>query len=223
MDRFEFLEELDVSKTVARDLFLSINNVWEVLPQIGKFILNFEFDLSKEYKNVGNHVWVGKNVEISPSALVMGPAIIGENSVIRHNAFIRGNVIIGENVVIGNSCEVKNSILFDYAQVPHFNYVGDSVLGYKAHMGAGSILSNVRSDKSNVSVKFGDSVVCTNLRKFGAIIGDFCEIGCNAVLNPGTILSKNVIVYPTSMVRGFVPRDFIFKNDGTLVKKIKKN
>ena len=216
----DFSKMLNFSETVAAELFENVIYPWEVLPLINNFILKLFSTLDKnKYYEFKSNVWVSKNANISSSALVEGPAIIQCNSEIRHNAFIRGNVIIGENNVIGNSCEVKNSILFNSVQVPHFNYVGDSILGYKSHLGAGAILSNVRSDKKNIIVKSGTDILKTGLRKFGAVIGDFCEIGCNAVINPGTILEKNVVVYPTSMVRGWIKENYIFKNSGDLVQK----
>lgn len=213
-------EDLNFSETISSDLFKTVNYPWEVLPLIGDFILDISKSLDKsQYSEISPKVWIGKNVSIAPSASISGPAIIQEGTELRHNAFIRGNVIIGKNSVVGNSCELKNSILFNNVQVPHFNYVGDSILGYKSHLGAGVILSNVRSDKKNVNITVNGNKITTNLRKFGAIIGDFSEVGCNAVLNPGTILKKNVIVYPTSMVRGIIPENTIYKTDGTIIKK----
>lgn len=212
---------VDFSQTIANELFKTVKYPWEVLPLIGDFILNKSQFLDKsEYNEIDAQVWVAKNVSIAPSVSIVGPVIIQAGVELRHNAFIRGDVIIGKNSIIGNSCELKNSILFNNVQVPHFNYVGDSILGYKSHLGAGAILSNVRSDKKNININLDGTKFETNLRKFGAIIGDFSEIGCNAVLNPGTILKRNVTVYPTSMVRGVIPENTIFKNDGTLIKKL---
>lgn len=170
---------------------------------------------------MGEDVWVGKGTFIEKSALIKGPAIIGYNCEIRHCAYIRGNVIIGNNVIVGNSTEVKNAILFNKVQVPHFNYVSDSVLGYKAHLGAGVITSNLKSDGTFVKVKYESNIIETGLRKFGAILGDFAEVGCNTVLNPGTILGKNSIVYPLCSVRGVIPENSILKNSGEIVERIK--
>jgi len=198
----------DLNQTIAKKLFENIYYPWEVLPKIKNFILETGPTLSKdEYEEIKENVWVSKDAKIADSAYIDGPTIIGKGTEIRHCAFIRGGVIVGENCVVGNSTEIKNSILFNGVQVPHFNYVGDSVLGYKAHMGAGSITSNVKSDKSVVTVKIGSEKMDTGLKKFGAILGDHVEIGCNAVLNPGSVLGRNVSVYPTSMVRGFIPEN----------------
>lgn len=211
---------LDFSQTISEKLFKSVQYPWQVLPLIGDFILKTMESMDKsKYIEISHQVWVSKSASIANSALILGPTIIFDNTEIRHNAFIRGNVIIGENSVVGNSCELKNCILFNEVQVPHFNYVGDSILGYKSHLGAGAILSNVRSDKKNIKINLNGVIVETNLRKFGAIIGDFSEIGCNAVLNPGTILKRNVTIYPTSMVRGIISENSIFKNDGSLIRK----
>lgn len=214
-------EILDISQTIAKNIFKNIIYPWEVLPLIGNFIIELSKTLPQnEYVEIKPSVWVSNKAEISNSAYIQGPAIIQKNTHVRHCAFIRGNVIIGENVVVGNSTELKNVILFNNVQVPHYNYVGDSILGYKSHLGAGAITSNVRSDKSGIIVKLGSQKIDTNLRKFGAIIGDFCEIGCNAVLNPGTILHRNCSVYPTSMVRGVIKKNSIFKNDGTIIERV---
>ncbi len=211
---------LDTSKTIAQDIFKNITYPWEALSLIKDFILTIGPHLSKnEYTEIERNVWVSRQSEISPSASITGPTIIQKNSQIRHCAFIRGNAIIGENVVIGNSTEIKNSILFNSVQVPHFNYVGDSILGYKAHMGAGAITSNVKSDRSLVTLKFEDKKIQTGLKKFGSIISDYVEVGCNAVLNPGTIIGRNSNIYPTSMVRGFVKQNAIFKNSGEIIDK----
>lgn len=211
---------LDLSQSITKDLFQQIEYPWQALTKINSFICEFSrFSDKSDYVEIKPGVFVSKSCEISPSASISGPTIVQDFSEIRHNAFIRGNVIIGRNCIIGNSCELKNSIIFNNVQVPHFNYVGDSILGYKSHLGAGAILSNVRSDKKSINVKFRDLVIETNLRKFGSIVGDFCEIGCNAVLNPGTILGKNVTIYPTAMARGVVPNNTMLKNDGNLVDK----
>ncbi len=212
---------LDLSQTSAEKLFEGIYYPWEVLPLIKNYIIEIGKNLSpSKFDEVKENVWISKNAYVSPTACIQGPTIIEENTEVRHCAFIRGSAIIGKNCVVGNSTEVKNSVIFNNVQIPHFNYVGDSVMGYRSHMGAGSIISNVKSDKSNVSVKFKDKKIDTELRKFGAIVSDFVEIGCNAVLNPGTIIGRNSSVYPTSMVRGFLEENSILKNSGKSVAKI---
>lgn len=219
--RFNCNQLLDTTHTIAEKIFKKINYPWEALGLIKDFIKELGPTLPKEeYEEISENVWISKKATIFPSAYIEGPTIIQENAQIRHCAFVRGSAIIGKNCVVGNSTELKNVILFDNVQVPHFNYVGDSILGYKAHMGAGSITSNVKSDKSLVSIKFQEEKIDTNLKKFGAIIGDYVEIGCNAVLNPGTIIGRNSTVYPTSMVRGALEENSIFKNNGKIVKKI---
>lgn len=208
------LRELD-----AQAIFEGIKYPWEVLTKINAFILEYAKTLPKDFERIDEFVWVGKGTTIEKSALIKGPAIIGYNCEIRHCAYIRGNVIIGNNVVVGNSTELKNSILFNKVQVPHYNYVSDSILGYKAHLGAGAITSNLKSNNTLVKVKCGDDIIETGLRKFGAILGDSAEVGCNAVLNPGTILGKDCIVYPLSSVRGYVPENSILKNSGEIIDK----
>ena len=212
---------LDLSKTIASEIFSGLSYPWEALPKIKDFILNLGPKLPKdEFEEIKENVWVSKEAVIANSAFIAGPTIICKGTEIRHCAFIRGSVIVGENCVVGNSTELKNAILFNNVQVPHFNYIGDSILGFKAHFGAGSIVSNVKSDKSNVSVLINGSKTDTGLRKFGAIVADYVEIGCNAVLNPGTIIGRNSNVYPTSMVRGDIGENMIFKAQGNIVKKI---
>lgn len=212
---------LDLSKTIASEIFSGLSYPWEALPKIKDFILNLGPKLSKdEFEEIKENVWVSKEAVIANSAFIAGPTIICKGTEIRHCAFIRGSVIVGENCVVGNSTELKNAILFNNVQVPHFNYIGDSILGFKAHFGAGSIVSNVKSDKSNVSVLMNGNKTDTGLRKFGAIVADYVEIGCNAVLNPGTIIGRNSNVYPTSMVRGVIGENMIFKAQGNIVKKI---
>lgn len=212
---------LDTSHTIAKEIFEKINYPWEALSLIKDFIKEVGPTLPKEeYDEIAENVWISKKATVFPSAHIDGPTIIQENAQIRHCAFIRGSAIVGKNCVVGNSTELKNVILFDNVQVPHFNYVGDSILGYKSHMGAGSITSNVKSDKSLVAVKLSDEKIQTDLKKFGAILGDYVEIGCNAVLNPGTIIGRNSTVYPTSMVRGVIEESTILKNNGKMVKKI---
>ena len=213
---------LDFEKTIAKDLFKDIIYPWEVLPKISEFIIRLGQNLSlEEYDKKGDNIWIAKSAKVAPTAFINGPAIICANAEIRHCAFIRGNAIIGENAVVGNSTELKNVILFNNVQVPHYNYVGDSVLGYKAHMGAGSITSNVKSDKTLVTIKC-DGKIETGLKKFGAILGDNVEVGCNSVLNPGTVIGRSSNIYPLSMVRGFVPEKSIYKNKNDIVEKLDK-
>lgn len=208
-------ELFDLEKTIAKDLFKRVDNPWEVLPLIKDYILEIIPSLGSDYNKLKEGVYVHKSVKINPSAYIDGPTIICEDSEIRHNAYIRGSVIIGKNCVIGNSTEVKNSILFDGVNCPHFNYVGDSVLGENSHTGAGVILSNERSDKKNVKVES----IETNLRKMGAIVGGNVEIGCNSVVCPGTIIGGNTSVYPLTMVKGVIPSNSIVKTTNEIVKK----
>lgn len=192
---------------------------WEALPHIGAFIHSLASLLRGEYENRGEDVWVHKTASVSSTAEIIGPCVICEGAEVRHCAFIRGNALVGKGAVVGNSTELKNVILFDGVQVPHYNYVGDSILGYKAHMGAGSITSNMKSDKTNVRVVCGTDGYETGLRKFGAALGDFVEVGCNSVLNPGTVVGKNSVIYPLSMVRGAVPAGSIYKKQGEIVDR----
>lgn len=218
--RLHYSNFLDISQSVAGELFLDTLYPWEVLPKIKDFVISLGSLLPKdEYSEIHKSVWVHNTSTVADTACIKGPTIIQKNTEVRHCAFIRGSVIIGENCVIGNSTEIKNSILFNCVQVPHFNYIGDSILGYKSHFGAGSIISNVKSDKLNVTVSCGKEKIQTGLRKFGAIVGDYVEIGCNAVLNPGTIIGKHTNVYPTSMVRGVIDENVIFKSSGEIVVK----
>ncbi len=211
----------DLENTIAKKYLEKYEYPWEALPEIKNFIYELIKELDKnEFKEIKENVWVHSSVNIAPSALIEGPAIICKDSEIRHCAYIRGNAIIGEGCVIGNSCEVKNAIIFNKSQVPHFNYVGDSILGYHAHMGAGSIVSNLKSDGKNITVKDGEEKMETGLRKFGAIVGDNVEIGCNSVLNPGTVVGRNSNVYPLARVRGLVPSDSIYKDEDNVVKKV---
>ncbi|MBQ1567288.1 MAG: UDP-N-acetylglucosamine pyrophosphorylase [Erysipelotrichaceae bacterium] len=211
----------DLENTIAKKYLEKYEYPWEALPEIKNFIYELIKELDKnEFKEIKENVWVHNSVNIAPSALIEGPAIICKDSEIRHCAYIRGNAIIGEGCVIGNSCEVKNAIIFNKSQVPHFNYVGDSILGYHAHMGAGSIVSNLKSDGKNITVKDGEEKMETGLRKFGAIVGDNVEIGCNSVLNPGTVVGRNSNVYPLARVRGLVPSDSIYKDEDNVVKKV---
>ena len=216
------IEQLyNLEETIAKDLLIKEKYPWECLPKISEFIINLGEKLDKEkFEKKGENIWIAKTAKIAPTASITGPTIIDENAEIRHCAFIRGKAIVGKNAVVGNSVELKNCILFNNTQVPHYNYVGDSILGYKAHMGAGSITSNVKSDKTNVVIK-GKEKIETNLRKVGAFLGDGAEIGCNSVLNPGTIIGRNTSVYPLSCVRGVIPENSIYKNPKDVVIKNK--
>ena len=218
------IEELyNLDETIAKDLLLSEIYPWEILPKISDFILEIGFKLDENiYEKKGENIWIAKSAKIAPSSSITGPVIIDENAEIRHCAFIRGKAIIGKNAVVGNSTELKNCILFNNVQVPHYNYVGDSILGFKAHMGAGSITSNVKSDKTNVQIK-GKDIIETYLRKVGAFLGDGVEVGCNSVLNPGTVIGKNSNIYPLSCVRGVIPENSIYKNKNEIVIKEVKN
>lgn len=211
-------EIFNLEHTIAKDYLSSFIYGWEALSGLSRFISEVGASLSDEYTEISENIWVHKSAVISPSACIKGPAIIGKGSEIRHCAFIRGSVIIGEGCTIGNSTEIKNSVLFDSVQVPHFNYIGDSILGYKVHFGAGAITSNVKSDKTLITVK-GVSHIKTNLRKFGALVGDYTEIGCNTVLNPGTVIGRNVTVYPLSNVRGVIPESYIYKSENNIIRK----
>ena len=214
-------ELLDLSHTIAAPLFEGRTYPWEVLGDIKAFILALGPTLPKdEYDEVSEGVWIARDAAVVPSAHIGAPCIIDHGAEVRHCAFIRGSAIVGKNCVVGNSVELKNALLFDGVQTPHYNYVGDSVLGYKSHMGAGSITSNVKSDKTLVVVKNGGERMETGLKKFGAILGDFVEVGCNSVLNPGCVIGRRSSVYPTSSVRGVVPQDSIFKAPGDVVKRV---
>lgn len=210
----------NLDATIASKIFEGATYPWEVLPKIEEFIKELGNTLSsEEYEKRGEDIWIAKTATIAPTAYIKGPAIIGKNAEIRHCAFIRGKAIVGEGAVVGNSTELKNVILFNKVQVPHYNYVGDSILGYKAHMGAGSITSNVKSDKKLVIVKNKEEKIETGLKKFGAMLGDNVEIGCGSVLNPGTVIGKNTNVYPLSSVRGVVPSNSIYKRQNEIVEK----
>jgi len=211
---------LSLEHTIAAKLFENAVYPWEVLSNIKEFILQLGPSLGEDYVLMGENVWVAKDAEIAPTACINGPCIIDKGAEIRHCAYIRGSAIIGKKCVVGNSTEIKNAVLFDNVQVPHYNYVGDSVLGYHAHMGAGAIASNFKSDKSNVSVLRPDGGrMQTGLRKFGAILGDDVEVGCNSVLCPGTVVGRNTTIYPLSRVRGFVEEERIFKDPHNVVEK----
>ncbi len=210
----------DCNNTIAKELFEKTTYPWEVLNRIGDFIMAVGPTLPKEkYDQIGDDIWIAKTANVAPSALITGPLIICENAEVRHCAFIRGKAIVGSGAVVGNSTELKNSILFDNVQVPHFNYVGDSIYGYRSHTGAGVIASNLKSDKTNVVIDVDGEKVDTGLKKLGAIIGDYVEVGCNSVLNPGTVIGQNTNVYPLSRVRGFVPADSILKRPDEVVEK----
>lgn len=211
---------LDLGETIARELFEGKTYPWEVLPEIGDFIVRLGKTLDmNEYEYREGDIWIAKSAKVAPTACINGPAIIGKDAEIRHCAFIRGKAIVGEGAVVGNSTELKNVVLFNKVQVPHYNYVGDSVLGFKAHMGAGSICSNVKSDKKPVLVKDGEEQIETGMKKFGAMLGDHVEVGCGSVLNPGTVIGRCSNIYPLSPVRGCVPADSIYKSRDEIVKK----
>lgn len=220
MDTITIAELYTLDETIAEDIFQGKTYPWEVLPLIGEFILELGKTLSEEeYEKRGENVWIARDARVAPTASINGPAIIGKGAEVRQCAFIRGNAIVGEGAVVGNSTELKNVILFNKVQVPHYNYVGDSILGYKAHMGAGSITSNVKSDKKLVIVKGASTRIETGLKKFGAMLGDGVEVGCNSVLNPGTVVGPWTNIYPLSCVRGVVPAHSIFKRPGEVVEK----
>ncbi len=209
-----------LEETIAKDLFEGFTYPWEALPLIRDFIIRLGRSLPEDkYEQVKENVWIAKTATVFPSAYINGPAIIDEEAEIRQCAFIRGSAIVGKEAVVGNSTELKNVVLFNNVQVPHYNYVGDSILGYKAHMGAGSITSNVKSDKTLVVVKDGKEQIETGLKKFGAMLGDHVEVGCNSVLNPGSVIGRETNIYPTSCVRGVIPSHSIFKNPENIVEK----
>jgi NDP-sugar pyrophosphorylase family protein len=210
----------DLNHSLAGSYLAGFDYPWQALKGIKDLILKLGSALGEEYTEVTPTVWVHNTAVVAPTAYLGAPCIIGAGTEIRHCAFIRGSALVGENCVVGNSVELKNVILFDNVQVPHYNYVGDSILGYKSHMGAGAVTSNVKSDKTLVTVKNGDEKIETGLKKFGAMLGDWVEVGCNSVLNPGTVIGPHSNVYPTSCVRGFVPENSIWKNSGVVVKKI---
>jgi NDP-sugar pyrophosphorylase family protein len=213
------MELYDLEHTLAKDYLQQFEYPWQALKGIKDLILELGASLGEEYKEISPGVWVHETATVAPTAFLGAPCIIGAGTEVRHCAFVRGSALVGENCVVGNSVELKNVILFDNVQVPHYNYVGDSILGYKAHMGAGSLTSNVKSDKTLVVVKNGEEKIETGLKKFGAMLGDCVEVGCNSVLNPGTVIGPNSNIYPTSCVRGVVAENSIWKNDGRIVKK----
>jgi len=209
----------DFSHSQAGSYLAGFPYPWQALSGIKELILTLGPSLDENYTEVSPQVWVHKTAVVAPTAFLGSPCIIGANTEVRHCAFVRGSALVGENCVVGNSVELKNVILFDNVQVPHYNYVGDSILGYKSHMGAGSLTSNVKSDKTKVVVKNGTEQIPTGLKKFGAMIGDYVEVGCNSVLNPGTVIGRNSNIYPLSCVRGTVPADSIYKTGGVVVTK----
>ena len=222
MTELTIKELFDTDNTMAKAFIDNFEYPWQALSGIKKFVIELGKTLSlDEYYSPEENVWISKNATVAANATIIGPAIICEGAEIRHCAFIRGSVLVGKGAVVGNSSELKNCILFDKAQVPHFNYVGDSILGYKSHLGAGTITSNLKSDGTNVSIQFNGEKIETGLRKFGAAVGDFVEVGCSSVLNPGTVIGKHTNVYPLSSVRGYVGPESIFKEKSNIVQKSK--
>lgn len=220
MNNVKITDLYDLSHTAAADYLRQFTYPWEALKGISSMIIDLGSRLDPEqYDNPSANVWIHKTAKVFPSAYIGAPCIIGAGTEVRHCAFIRGSALVGKNCVIGNSAELKNVIIFDNVQTPHYNYVGDSILGYKSHMGAGSITSNVKSDKTNVVIKKGDEMLETGIKKIGAMLGDFVEVGCNSVLNPGTIVGRNTNIYPTSCVRGVIPADSIYKTGGIIAAK----
>ena len=220
MKECEIKNLYNLNETIAKDIFEGCIYPWEVLPKIKDFIITLGESLNKEeYEKIGENIWIAKSAKRATTAYINGPAIIGKNAEVRHCAFIRGSAIVGENSVVGNSTELKNVILFNNVQVPHYNYVGDSILGYKSHMGAGSITSNVKSDKKLVVVKNKDEKIETGLKKFGAMLGDCVEVGCGSVLYPGTVFGNYTNIYPLSSVRGVIKEKSIYKKQGEIVEK----
>ena len=213
------LELYDLSHSLAGEYLAQFEYPWQALAGIKNLILTLGKTLGGEYTEITPEVWVHSTAKVAPTAYIGAPCIIGANTEVRHCAFIRGSALVGENCVVGNSVELKNVILFDNVQVPHYNYVGDSILGYRSHMGAGSVTSKVKSDKTLVVIKSADEQIPTGIKKVGAMLGDFVEVGCNSVLNPGTVIGRNSNVYPTSCVRGVIPANSIWKNNGTVVNK----
>ena len=213
-------ELLDLTHTLAAPLFRGKRYPWEILPPLKEFIRELGASLSREeYDEITPGVFAHKTAKIAPTALIQGPTVIGAGTEVRHCAFIRGSALIGENCVVGNSTEVKNAVIFDNVQVPHYNYVGDSILGFRSHMGAGVVASNFRSDKGNVGVRDGNEKIETGMRKLGAILGDGVDVGCNSVLCPGSVVGRDTVIYPLSRVRGTVPEKSILKGDGSIVPR----
>lgn len=221
LEMFNAKNYFDYSRTLAAPLFDGIEYPWEVLPRLESFILALGPMLpADEFEQVSDNVWISRSAVVAPTASITGPCIVDSGAQIRHCAFIRGNVIVGKGTVVGNSCEVKNSLLFDEVEAPHFNYVGDSILGYKSHLGAGAITSNIKNDKKNVEVHFQLGSIETNMRKFGAIVGDGVQVGCNCVLNPGTVIGKETRIYPLNSIRGWIDEKSIYKHEGKVVEMI---
>lgn len=220
MNELKSVNLFDFEKTIAKELFLRKEYPWELLPLISDYIMELGATLGPEkFNKIGDNIWVAKSAKVASSAALNGPLIIDEEAEVRHCAFIRGNAIVGKGAVVGNSTELKNCILFDFVQTPHYNYVGDSIYGFKAHTGAGVIASNLKADKSLVTVNFRGEKIPTGVKKFGAMIGDFGDIGCNTVLNPGTIIGRGTNVYPLSFVRSYVEANSIYKKQGEVVEK----
>lgn len=220
MEELKCSNLFNMEETIAADIFKGVEYPWEVLPKIGDFIMELGKTLpDDEFEDWGNGIWVAGNAKLAPTVFLNGPVIVGRNAELRHCAFIRGKAIIGDGAVVGNSTELKNVILFNKVQVPHYNYVGDSILGFRSHMGAGSITSNVKSDKTLVTIKTDSGRIETGLKKMGAVLADNVEVGCNSVLNPGTVIGKNTIIYPLSSVRGYVPQDSIHKSQNDIIAK----
>lgn len=219
MKELEVKSLYDLTHSLAGEYLAGFTYPWEALAGISDFVKALGETLpADEYDKAGENVWIAKSAKVAPTAFINGPAIIGKNSEVRHCAFLRGSILVGENCVVGNSTELKNVILFDNVQVPHYNYVGDSILGYKSHMGAGSITSNVKSDKKNVVIKAGDVEIETGRKKIGGMIADFVEIGCGTVVNPGSVIGRGSSVYPLSMIRGYVPAHSIYKKQGEIAQ-----
>ena len=220
MEQAKISSLYDLEQTIAKELFTGLTYPWEALAGISDFIREIGPTLDPErFEQRGKDIWVAKSAKVAPTAFLNGPLIIDENAEIRHCAFVRGSAIVGRGSVVGNSTELKNVVIFNSVQVPHYNYVGDSILGYKSHMGAGSITSNVKSDKTLVVVKDGKEEIETGLKKFGAMLGDYVEVGCNSVLNPGTVIGRHTNIYPLSSVRGVVPAGSIYKSRSEVVSK----
>ena len=221
MDVLKISNLFDLNNTIAKELLERLEYPWEVFNTLEDFIMEIGPKLPKDkFEQKGDNIWIAKSAKVAPTASLNGPLIIDEDAEVRHCAFVRGNAIVGKGAVVGNSTELKCTLLFDKVQVPHYNYVGNSVLGFKSHMGAGSITSNLKSDKSLVTVNVDGEKVETGMKKFGAILGDCVEVGCNSVMNPGTVIGKNTNVYPLSMVRGYVPEGSIYKNKNEIASKI---
>lgn len=220
----EISELLDLEKTIAKDFFKDLTYPWEVFNGLDEKIIKLGNTLPEDrYEKRGENIWIAKSAKVAPTAFLNGPLIVDEDAEIRHCAFIRGAAVVGKGSVVGNSTELKSSILFNCVQTPHYNYVGNSILSYKSHMGAGSITSNLKSDKTLVKIKTDNGYVETGLKKLGAILGSYVEVGCNTVMNPGTVIGSHTNVYPLSMVRGYVPANSIYKNKNEIVEKTDNN